>query len=94
MMKRFAAACLLLPLIACTSTPSVPGAAPRVFTASKAPAPVAGCAPASATRLPARAADCTGVGRAYTQEDLYNTGQATVAGALRMMDPGISVRGH
>jgi len=36
--------------------------------------------------------DCTEFGRSYSQEDISRTGKSTVAGALPLMDPLITIR--
>jgi len=36
--------------------------------------------------------DCVEFGRSYSQEDINRTGKATVAGALPLMDPSITIR--
>jgi hypothetical protein len=35
---------------------------------------------------------CRGTGRSYTSEDLNRTGKTSVAGALPLLDPSITVR--
>jgi hypothetical protein len=35
---------------------------------------------------------CHGAGRSYTSDDLKRTGKTTVAGALPLLDPSITVR--
>ena len=44
-----------------------------------------------ASRIPAPPGNCAGFGSTYTQEDIEHTGKTTVGGALRELDPTITV---
>lgn len=46
-----------------------------------------GCLP-TGSRIPGA---CTGPGHSYSQTDIANTGETTVAGALRLLDPTLTV---
>jgi len=89
--KLLIAACLVLPLAACT-TRSATREPPT--SASLASARRAGCVPDTASRIPVREADCARFGRTYTQEDILRTGAADPAQALRLLDPALTVHGH
>jgi hypothetical protein len=65
--------------------PTAPQAKPAV------PKPKVGCTHDTGSRLP-RADGCLGVGRSYSQDDISRTGQPSVGGALRLMDPSITSR--
>jgi hypothetical protein len=58
---------------------------------AKPAAPNPGCTHDTGTRLP-RADGCLGVGRSYSQDDILRTGQPSVGGALRLLDPSIISR--
>ncbi|HUE47794.1 MAG TPA: hypothetical protein VMO54_01190 [Steroidobacteraceae bacterium] len=87
--KLLLAACLVLPLAACT-TPSATREPPK----SAALAPTPGCVADTATRIAVKEADCAGFGRTYTQQDIQRTGQSDTAQALRLLDPSLTVHGH
>jgi hypothetical protein len=53
------------------------------------PTPTA-CNTSTGSRLPA-GPGCASPGRTYTQTDLNQTGQTTVAGALGMVDPSLTI---
>ena len=89
--KLLIAACLVLPLAACT-TRSATREPPT--SASLASARTPGCVSDTATRIPVMQADCAGFGRIYTQEDLLRTGAADTGQALRLLDPALTVHGH
>jgi hypothetical protein len=50
-----------------------------------------GCLTSTASRIPVTSADCTAIGRSYSSEDIERTGATSAAGALRLLDPGLSV---
>jgi hypothetical protein len=61
------------------------------ITAGGAAAP-ATCLTSTGSRIPASADSyCTAPGRSYSQTDLEQTGQTTVAGALRNLDPALTI---
>jgi hypothetical protein len=75
-----------LTLAACASTP------PPAPTAAKAPT---GCVPQTASRLPASdPSTCAGFGHSWSQDDINRTGQSDAAGALRQLDPTLTIKGH
>jgi hypothetical protein len=49
---------------------------------------------ATPTGLLASPKDCAGAGHTWTQQDIDRSGAATTAGALRLLDPTITVTGH
>jgi len=61
--------------------------------AASAQRPPPGCVSDTATRLPVRPGECAGVGSSYSKEDIDRTGQVYVQGALRMLDPTVTVHG-
>ena len=69
-------------LVGCTAATVKPQAA---ATASNDRACVTG------TRI-SGSEPCTSPGRVYTDNDIQNTGAATAADALRLLDPSITVR--
>ena len=74
-----------LALGACASTSgNVP--AKRV-----AASPPAGCVSDSGSRIPAPPGNCAGFGNTYTKEDIQHTGKTTVGGALRELDPTVTI---
>jgi hypothetical protein len=92
MLKRLViGACLVLPLVACT-TPS-PTREPAKIPAF-ALGPAVGCVPDTATRLPVKAQECGAFGQSYTGEQLLHTGAQDVSEALRLLDPALQVHGH
>jgi hypothetical protein len=73
--------------VGCSSTPQ-----PRPDTQAAASTTPRPCAPATASRIPARPDECSpSPGRSYSQEDVERTGQTNVADALQMLDPSITV---
>jgi hypothetical protein len=81
-------AALLIGLAACATAPTAPRAA-AVRTARQTPP--AGCVSGTGTTLPTSPASCTGPGNTYSSEDLQQTGATTVPGALRRLDPDITI---
>ena len=80
---------LAIALAACASTPP-----PQSTQTAAAKAP-AGCVPETATRIPASNPNtCAGFGHSFSQQDISRTGQADPGGALRMLDPTMTVTGH
>jgi hypothetical protein len=79
---------LAVALAACASTP------PQPTQTAAAKAPV-GCVPDTATRIPSSdPKTCAGFGHSWNQDDISRTGQATPGGALRLLDPTLTVTGH
>jgi hypothetical protein len=74
-----------LALGACASTS---GNAPTKPVTASQPA---GCVSDTGSRIPAPPGNCAGFGSTYTQEDIEHTGKTTVGGALRELDPTITV---
>lgn len=88
-MKRSPALPLVAALLlaACAATPPSPDPTKTAANAK----PPAGCVGQTATRIPVKDdKSCAGFGSTYTQQDIQNTGQTTVGGALPMMDPAIT----
>jgi hypothetical protein len=76
-----------LMLAACAATPPTPDQTKVAANAT----PPAGCVGQSATRIPLKDdKSCAGFGSTYTQQDINNTGQSTVGGALPLLDPSIT----
>lgn len=88
-MKRSLALTVLaaLALGACAATPPSPD---QTRTAANDKPPV-GCVGQTATRIPVKDdKTCAGFGSTYTRQDIDNTGQSTVGGALPLLDPAIT----
>ncbi|HKD55566.1 MAG TPA: hypothetical protein VKB72_15230 [Steroidobacteraceae bacterium] len=87
---RVAGATLVaLALAACASTSPAPA---RKATAARA-LPTANCV-ATPTGVVAAPRDCPGNGHTWTQSDIDRTGAQTTAGALRLLDPTLTITGH
>jgi len=79
---------LLLVLAACTGT------GPHAATASAnrdASVAKTACVTQTASRIPRDPGDCDGFGRSYSREDIDRTGATTAGGALRLLDPGLTI---
>jgi hypothetical protein len=82
-------ALILLALAGCASTPPAPGAK----SAAARDVPRNTCA-ATPTGLVATPPDCATFGHTWTQDNISRTGAQTTAGALRLLDPTVTVTGH
>jgi hypothetical protein len=51
----------------------------------------AGCVHQTGSLIPQTGAACIGPGHTYSQSDIAHTGETTVAGALRYLDPTITI---
>jgi hypothetical protein len=49
------------------------------------------CPRETGSRIPGSSAGCSAVGHAYSSDDIDRTGSMTAAGALRLLDPSITV---
>ncbi len=49
------------------------------------------CLTQTGSRIAVKGANCSAIGRSYSNEDIRRTGASSVAGALRLMDPSITV---
>jgi hypothetical protein len=92
--KLLIGAALALALAACASTPSAPGAA-NPAVAKALPPGCVGNAGSAIVRPADSPQPCGGLGNVYTRDDLdlHAPGATTVGGALRQLDPTVSVRG-
>jgi|HubBroStandDraft_4_1064222.scaffolds.fasta_scaffold264481_3 hypothetical protein len=52
------------------------------------------CLTSTGSRIPVTGTDCTATGRSYSNQDLQRTGATSVAGALPLMDPSLTVVQH
>ena len=59
---------------------------------AKSAAPKNGCTHDTGTRLRRNTDGCAGVGKSYSKDDLFRTGEPNAGGALRLMDPSITSR--
>jgi hypothetical protein len=59
-------------------------------TTKPPPASATACNLSTGSRLPG-GPGCAAPGRVYTQDDLKGTGKTTVAGALDILDPSITI---
>jgi len=89
--KLLIGAFLVLPLAACT-TASATREPPK--SASLALARTPGCVPDTATRIPVKEADCAGLGRTYTQEDILCTVSAGSSSRRAWPASAAPVHGH
>jgi hypothetical protein len=48
--------------------------------------------PCLGTRIPTDSAHCTSIGRSHSGDAIDSTGKTTVAGALPLLDPAITVK--
>jgi hypothetical protein len=91
MLKKLLLCSGLALLSACAATaPPKPVDKPAATTFVPPP----GCVGSTATRIPTSPNECAGFGSTYTQQDIERTGQPLVGGALRMLDPSLTVRGQ
>lgn len=81
-------ACLALFLAACAPVKPAPDK-----SAQAAVKPPAGCVAQTGTMIKTAPNACTAFGNTYTREDIDRTGYTTLGGALRQLDPSVSV-GH
>jgi hypothetical protein len=88
--KVLLGACLLLALAGCATTPSTPPTAKASAAATAPP----GCVGTTATRLPVNPGSCAGPGHTLTQDQLVTTGATDTAGALRLVDPTMTISGR
>lgn len=90
MLNRATAAALIvgLALAGCASTPT---SHTTPATARNAPATTCVGTP---TGLLAPPRDCAGSGHTWTQHQIERTGAPTTAGALRLLDPTVTVTGN
>lgn len=85
---------------AATATPATSVAAvPRTAQSTNAkavPAPGSrNCIRDTGSHIPPPKGQCLPVaGNSYNQQDIQQTGATTVGGALRMLDPSVTVHGH
>lgn len=88
-MKRSLALTVVAALMLAACAATAPSPDPTKATANAKPP--AGCVGQSATRIPLKDdKSCAGFGSTYTQQDINNTGQSTVGGALPLLDPAIT----
>jgi hypothetical protein len=73
---------------ACTSLgPRMAASADGPHVATDKPA----CVTQTASRIPRDADDCDGFGRSYSSADISRTGASTAGGALRLLDPSLTI---
>jgi len=49
------------------------------------------CLTGTGSRIPVKGDRCSEIGHSYTSDDMNRTGATTVAGALRLLDPAITI---
>jgi hypothetical protein len=49
------------------------------------------CLTGTASRIPPNGTNCSPTGRSYSGDELMSTGKTTVAGALPLLDPSITI---
>jgi hypothetical protein len=79
------AAAAVLTLAGCAST-SAPK--PTATVADQNP----DCLTGTASRIPATSPNCIASGRSYSSEDIRRTGATSVGGAMRLLDPSVTVQ--
>jgi hypothetical protein len=52
------------------------------------------CLTSTGSRIPVTGTDCSATGRSYSNLDLQRTGATSVAGALPLMDPALTIVQH
>jgi hypothetical protein len=57
-------------------------------------APNPNCLTSTGSRIPVTGTDCAATGRVYSNQDLQRTGATSVAGALPLLDPALTVVQH
>lgn len=82
------AAFLVMLLAACATTPRTP---PTAATQSAKQMPPPGCVASTGTTQPTKSTSCMGPGNTYSSDDLQRTGATTVSGALRRLDPDVTI---
>jgi hypothetical protein len=80
--------CLALLLAACATTPSAP---PTATAQTAKQMPPVGCVASTGTTLPTKSTSCTAPGNTYSSDDLQRTGATTTPGALRQLDPDLTI---
>jgi hypothetical protein len=88
MSTRLAALSSIVAALALGACASTSGNAPTKPVAASQPA---GCVSDTGSLIPAPPGHCAGFGSTYTQEDIQRTGKTTAGGALRLLDPTITV---
>jgi hypothetical protein len=84
---RMAALCSIAAALALGGCASTSGTAPTKSVAAVQPA---GCVSGTGSRI-AAPSNCAEFGHTYTREDIEHTGRTTAAGALRDLDPTLTV---
>jgi hypothetical protein len=49
------------------------------------------CLTSTASRIPVTSPECSAIGRSYSSEDIGRTGATSPGGALRLLDPSLTV---
>jgi hypothetical protein len=52
---------------------------------------IAGCLRGTGSHIPTSGGGCSAFGRSYSSEDINRTGYATAGGALRLLDPTVTI---
>lgn len=77
-------------IVGCASTGNAPPRTAQVAAAPVAATP-AGCVSESGSLIPHAPGTCTAFGHTYSQSDIETTGKTTVGGALRELDPTLTI---
>jgi hypothetical protein len=85
------AACLLGSVL-CAAAVAIADDAKPAAPPAKPAAPDTHCIHDTGTRLPVKPGECSGVGRSYGADDIFRTGASNAGGALRLLDPSVTVR--
>ena len=81
-----ASATAFVSIVACTTTRENSQPSSMKYVDRKTACVSAGAA------MAAGSANCGAIGRSYSKEDIERTGATTLAGALALMDPAITIR--
>jgi hypothetical protein len=86
-LRTISAVAALVVLCACAGQNAVKPDAGTTSANQKNPA----CLSDTGSRLPSGGANCSAYGRSYSSDDIDRTGSSTAGGALRLLDPSLTV---
>jgi len=86
-LRTASAIAAVLVLTACAANTSVKPAPAATAALMQNPA----CSPQGSARVAANPANCPGIDRSYSSDDITRTGATTTGDALRLLDPAITV---
>ena len=86
-LRTASAIAAVLVLTACAANTTSVKPSPATAALVQNPA----CAPPGSSRMAANPANCPGIDRSYSSDDITRTGATTTGDALRLLDPAITV---